>query len=164
MTAEEHNKYISWTFLANGLLQASMLLLVFGFFILFFAFDGPPGDQFPGAFFAVFFSIILLVNLVFISPNFVAYYALKNRKPWARIASIVAAVMAAMNVPIGTAACVYALWFFFGEEWKSLYPETPGAAPSLKQIANGGPQNWEGHYVRENGEVVYRPANPPDWH
>jgi hypothetical protein len=162
MTPEEHNKYISWTFLANGLFQSSMLLLVFGFFILFFVFGLPPDEKFPGVFFAVFFSFILLINLAFISPNFIAYYALKNRKPWARIASIVAAVLGAMNMPIGTAACVYSLWFFFGEEWKSLYPETAGATPHLQQLGNGQ-QNWEGRYVRQDGEVVYQPSNPPDW-
>jgi hypothetical protein len=161
MTPEEHNKYISWTFLANGLFQGAMLLLIFGFFILFFAFGGPPDDNFPVAFFAFFFSVVLLIHLALISPNFIAYYGLKNRKPWARVASIVAGVMGAMNVPIGTAACVYALWFFFGEDWKTLYPEAPGAA-GMKQIEGTHP-DWEGRYVRENGEVVYRPTTPPDW-
>ena len=87
MTPEEHNKYISWTFLANGLFQAAMLLLVFGFFILYFAFGGPPDDKFPAGLFAVFFSFILLINLALISPNFIAYHGLKNRKSWARVAT-----------------------------------------------------------------------------
>jgi len=160
MTPEEHNKYISWTFLANGLFQGITLLLVFGFIIAIFL-GAPPDDGFPGGLFAVFFSTILLINLAFISPNFVAYYALKNHKPWARVASIVAAFMSSMNVPIGTAACVYALWFFFGDEWKSVYPD----ANSLdrRQISDADHPNWDGRYVREDGEVVYRPATPPDW-
>ena len=162
MTAEEHNKYISWTFLANGLLQAAILLLVFGAFIIFFALGGPPDDNFPAAFFALFFSVVLLINLALISPNFIAYHGLKNRRPWARVASIVAGVLGSMNVPIGTAACVYALWFFFGEDWKALYPDAPGAE-DRKQISGTHP-NWEGRYVSENGEVVYRPTTPPDWH
>jgi len=162
MTPEEHNKFISWIFLANGLFQAAMLLVVFGFFIMFFAFGGPPDDNFPAALFAVFFSFILLINLALISPNFIAYHGLKNRKSWARVASIVAAVLGAMNIPIGTAACVYALWFFLGEDWKSLYPEAPGAL-DRRQIAGIGHPDWDGRYVREDGEVVYRPTAPPDW-
>ena len=162
MTPDEHNKYISWTFLANGLFQAAMLLLIFGFFIIFIALGGPPDDNFPAGIFAFFFSIILLINLALISPNFIAYYGLKNRKSWARVASIVAAVLGAMNVPIGTAACAYALWFFFGEDWKTLYPETPGAQDE-RTIASRSDPNWDGRYVREDGEVVYRPAIPPDW-
>ena len=82
MTPEEHNKYISWTFLANGLFQGAMMLLIFGMIIAMFSIGPrPPDDGFPAAFFTVFFSIMMLVNLAFISPNFVAYYALKNRKP-----------------------------------------------------------------------------------
>ena len=160
MTPEEHNKYLSWTFLANGLFQGAMLLLVFGFLIAIFLSD-PPVNGFPAGFFAAFFSAILLINLAFISPNFVAYYALKNRKPWARIASIVAGVLSSMNVPVGTAACIYALWFFFGDEWKAVYPDVAGL--DRRMIAESSHPNWDGHYVREDGEVVYRPTSPPDW-
>lgn len=162
MTSEEHNKYLSWTFLANGIFQAAMLALVFGFLILVFTI-GPPDDNFLGAFLAAIFAIVFVINLAFIWPNFVAYYALKNRKPWARIASIVAGVLSAMNVPIGTAACVYALWFFFGEEWKAVYPESSGNDLKRGSLPATPQTNWSGQYVREGGEVVYRPANPPDW-
>src|SRR5687768_10980065 len=115
MTPDEHNKYISWTFLANGLFQSAVLLLVFMFVIMYLLIAMPTGPNFPAGFFIAIFGFAFLINLAFVSPNFIAYYALKNQKPWARIASIVAAVLGAMNVPIGTAACVYALWFFFGE-------------------------------------------------
>ena len=162
MTPEEHNKYISWTFLANGLFQGAMLLLVFGFLIAIFA-SAPPDEDVPALLLAVFFSVILLINLAFISPNFIAYYGLKEHKPWARVASIVAAVLGAMNVPIGTAACAYSLWFFFGDEWKRVYPGAPGAE-DRPMIAGTAPATWEGRYVREDGEVVYRPVTPPDWH
>jgi hypothetical protein len=162
MTPEEHNKYISWTFLANGLFQGTLLLLMFGFIVAMLSGTQPPDDGFPIVFFSIFFGVMLVINLAMIAPNFVAYYALKNRRPWARIATIIAAVLSGMNVPIGTAACVYSLWFFFGEDWKSIYPHATGAAPD--QLTNGGPEKWEGRYVRQDGEVVYRPAQPPDWH
>jgi hypothetical protein len=163
MTPEEHNKYISWTFLANGLFQSAVLFLVFVFMIMFLSVGGPRDPNFPAGLLIAIFGFAFLINLAFISPNFIAYYALKNQKPWARIVSIIAAVLSAMNVPIGTAACVYALWFFFGEEWKAIYPETPGANVPLRQIGNAGQANWEGRYVRQDGEVVYRPTEPPNW-
>ncbi len=162
MTPEEHNKYISWTFLANGLFQGTMLLVIFGFVISMFLF-GPPDDGFPQGFFAIIFSFILLINLAFISPNFIAYDALKNRKPWARVASIVAAVFAATNVPIGTASCVYALWFFVGEEWKSIYPESSSGAQDPRLLESAERRNWDGRYENVDGETVFRPAEPPDW-
>ena len=162
MTPEEHNKYISWTFLANGLFQGAMLLFVFVFVFAMLA-AGPSNGDFPEALFVLIFGFALIINLAFLAPNFVAYYALKNRKPWARIASIVASVLAGMNVPIGTAACVYALWFFFGEEWKSVYPDVAGTNSPPRQIPDRTPANWEGSFVRQDGEVVYRPAEPPDW-
>ena len=163
MTPEEHNKYISWTFLANGLFQATIVLLVLFFVITVLAGSRPPDDGFPTAFLITFFAVFSFIHFVLISPNFVAYYALKNRKPWARIATIIASVLSAMNVPVGTAACVYGLWFFFGEEWKSMYPQTPGANVHPMQIGQSGPAKWEGSYVRQDGEVVYRPSEPPNW-
>lgn len=160
MTPEEHNKYISWTFLANGLFQGMMMLLVYVF--LFAIFRTPPDDGFPASFFLIFFGVMFVINMAMIAPNFIAYFALKNRKPWARIATIIAAVLSGMNVPIGTAACVYSLWFFFGDEWKLVYPEAAGLRPN--QLVDAGPEKWEGRYVRQDGELVYRPAQTPDWH
>jgi hypothetical protein len=139
-----------------------MLLLIFGFIIAIFA-SAPPDEDVPAVLLAVFFSVVLLINLALIAPNFIAYYGLRERKSWARVASIVAAVLGAMNVPIGTAACAYSLWFFFGEDWKQVYPDAPGAE-DRKMIAGTGNSHWEGRYVRESGEIVYRPITPPDWH
>ena len=163
MTAEEHNKYISWTFLANGLFQAFMLVFMYSIVIAYFLLAAPSDPTFPLTFMSIVFGVAFMINIAFISPNFVAYYALRNRKPWARIASIVAGVLSAMNIPLGTAACAYAMWFFFGEEWKLVYPEVAGSGPDRQQLGYAGQQKWEGRYVREDGEVVYQPSTPPDW-
>jgi len=163
MTGEEHNKYLSWTFLANGLFQSSMLVLIYGLVIAYFALVLPNDPSFPAAFLAAVFGVAFFINFALISPNFLAYYALKNKKPWARIASIVAGVLSAMNVPIGTAACVYAMWFFFGDEWKPVYPGVAGGGQPSGHLSSAPQTNWTGQYVREDGQEVYRPANPPDW-
>jgi len=69
-----------------------------------------------------------------------------------------------MNVPIGTAACVYAFWFFMGENWKSVYqPEFAFKPSEPKTIARGDESRWTGYYTDEKGEVRYQPVEPPDW-
>ncbi len=163
MTNEEHNKYIAWAFLANGLFQSAILVFVFGLLAVMFAVE-PPGGDFPAGFFAAIFAFVGFINLIFLSPNFVAAYALMKRKPWARIASIVAAALSAMNVPLGTLAAVYSLWFFCGENWKSVYPETAGSGnPPFSQLPAVGETKWEGYSKDEEGAYVYRTPPPPDW-
>jgi hypothetical protein len=77
------------------------------------------------------------------------------------MASIIAGVIAAMSVPIGTAACVYSLWFFLGDNWKSIYPEKAVDDPHLlereRQI------RWAGYQKDEKGEITYHQVDPPDW-
>lgn len=163
MTNEEHNKYIAWAFLANGIFQVAMLGFIF-LIIFAFLFGGPDGGDVPAGLFATIFGFVFVVNLIFLSPNFVAAYALIKRKPWARIASIVAAALSAMNVPLGTLAAVYSLWFFCGDQWKSVYPETAGVGRvDPLQITPAPETNWEGYIRDEEGAYVYRTPPPPDW-
>lgn len=165
MTNEEHNKYIAWAFIANGAFQFLILGLMFVFFAAIFSIDPPNGDPGPPiAFFAVFFAIMFIFHLVFNAPSFVAAYAILKRKPWARIAGIVAAAMSAMNVPLGTLAAVYSLWFFCGDQWKEIYPETAGAGRVNPLSITAPPETkWEGYTTDEEGAYVYRTPPPPDW-
>ena len=101
--------------------------------------------------------ILVVFQSVFTGPAVVAAYALLKRKPWARIASIIAGVVSAMSVPFGTAACVYALWFFFSENWKSVYEGKRD--PNL--IARGDESRFEGSYSNE-GER-FSAYERPDW-
>jgi hypothetical protein len=72
-----------------------------------------------------------IINLLFTIPSVVAGYALLKRRPWGKIAGIVAGVCTAMSFPIGTAVAVYTFWFLFGETGKALYDGTAQtAAPS----------------------------------
>ncbi|MGB7208817.1 MAG: hypothetical protein WBD27_09185 [Pyrinomonadaceae bacterium] len=97
--------------------------------------------------------------MVFPTPSFIAAYGLLKRKSWARIASIIARVLSSMSVPIGTAACVYALWFFFGDQWKTVYPQSDINQHQLPNVES----RWGGQVMDEEGEVVYRHLDPPDW-
>lgn len=163
MTNEEHNKYIAWAFLANGIFQSLMLVFVFAMMFVWLSFIPGDGDV-PAGMFAVIFGFAGIINLIFLSPNFVAAYALIKRKPWARIASIVAAALSAMNVPLGTLAAVYSLWFFCGDQWKTVYPEMAGknGTPTPSQLSSGN-ESWDGYTRDEEGAYVYRTPPPPDW-
>lgn len=163
MTGEEHNKYLSWTFLGNGLLQSFFLILVYGLIFAWLAATAGSEPNFPTGILLLVFGFAFLFSSALIVPNFIAYYGLKTKKSWARVASIVAGVLSAMNIPIGTAACAYTMWFFFGEEWKPVYPEVAGNNMARAHLPTAPPQNWTGQYVREDGQEVFRPASPPDW-
>ncbi len=123
----------------------------------------PAAANSPRALFAVIFGFAGLINLIFLSPNFVAAYALLKRKPWARIAGIVAAALSAMNVPLGTLAAVYSLWFFCGDQWKSVYPETAGKGRVDPLRITPAETQFEGYTKDEEGAYIYRTPPPPDW-
>lgn len=160
MTNEEHNKYIAYAFAAHGTFQMLMLFFVGAIFWLVAGADptAPPAE-----FFFVMFAFMFFFYMLFAAPSFIASYALLKKKPWARIASIVAAALSAMNVPIGTGAAVYALWFFCGDQWKSVYPDTAGQRHEPYRITDAPETKWEGYTRDEEGAYVYRTPPPPDW-
>lgn len=165
MTNEQHNKYIGWSFLAHGAFQLLMTLMIGLIFFFIFTIPDQPGQPGPPPeFFGLIFGFMLVFQMLFVVPSLVAAYAVFKRKKWARIVSIVAGVLGAMNVPIGTAACVYSLWFFLGENWKSIYGDgavETGRDPRV--ISRGEEARWSGYQTNEQGEVTYRPVEPPDW-
>ena len=165
MTSEEHNKFIGIGFLVHGGLQVLMLLfmgLFFGLFILSIA-TRPGEPEMPAFFFGLIFAFVFLFQLVFTLPSLIAGYAILKKKTWARTASIVAAVLAAMNVPIGTALAVYSFWYFIGEYWKPAYGIQP------RQFTYGLPQREDiypsADPVRTSSNEYVNPPykDPPDW-
>ena len=166
MTGEEHNKYISWVFLAHAGFQLLMLLLMAAFFLsIIFSIPTRPGEPGPPrAIFGVMIAFITVIQLVFTTPSIVASYALRNKKPWARIAAIVAAVTSAMHIPFGTAACVYSMWFFMGDAWKGVYPGQAGGRSTPQELPQYDPAKWEGSFKTDDqGRAVFTKAEPPDW-
>lgn len=156
MTGEQHNTYVSWTFLAYALFQSFIILFIGAMFLLALLLGADDAD-FPAPLIAVVFAFVLMIHIVMTAPSFIAWYAMRGKKSWARVAAMIAAALAAMNAPIGTAAAVYALWFFVGEEWKGAYSKTPEmlAAPEPYSFASG-----TGTESREP-DLTFR--HPPDW-
>jgi hypothetical protein len=167
MTNEQHNKYLGVAFLAHGGLQLLIMLLMvimFGGFMMLIP-NQPGRSEPPRAFFLVVIGFVALVQSIFAAPSFVAAYALLKRKSWARLSVIIAAVLSAMNVPIGTAVCVYALWFFFGENWKEVYQPAlahPGGARSQLPGQADAPA-WSVNQSHEPSKDYAPPPPPPDW-
>lgn len=165
MTNEQHNTFVGWTFVAHAAFQFLMLLMMGLIFGLVFSIPTRPGEPSPPpVFFGVFFGFMLLLQLAFIIPSLAAAYGIFKRRSWARVASIVAGVLGAMNVPIGTAACVYSLWFFLGDNWKSVYGENAISEEQTRQlIVESNNAKWSGFKTNERGETVFVPVEPPDW-
>lgn len=155
MTDEQHNKYIAYAFLGFAGFQLLMTLFIAAIWSVVFL--NPGGPRVPSGIIALMIGFLVVFQSLFTAPSVVAAYALLKRKPWARIASIVAGIFSAMNVPFGTAACVYALWFFFSENWKTVYEAKRD--PNL--IARGEETKFEGTYSKESER--FSAYQPPDW-
>ena len=158
MTPADHNKVLGIIHLAYGGFTVFAMALV-SIFMLgafgVFAFNQPPGDAVPLGLMLVLVAFVVLVNLLIIAPSFLAGYALLKQKRWAKTIGIIAGIIAGMSFPIGTAVCVYTLWFLFGEKGKSLYDGTAYALPPAPPLFVGASRKQEPQYVP--------PSSPPDW-
>src|SRR6187549_1199482 len=153
MTTEEHNKYLAWTFIGHGAFQLLLWVLVMVFIFLIL----PPsrGGDPPRAFIWTMIAFMTVFQSLFVIPSFVAAWGLLKHKSWARVASIIAGVIAALNVPLGTAACAYSMWFFLGDKWKEVYGE-PGPSQDAERriLADDLNARWTGMRTDEKGEVT----------
>lgn len=157
MDSEQHNKYIAYSFFAYvgfQLLMLSVMIMWMYFVLGDIRYPMPPVFSFVIIFMSFF-------QLLFTAPAAIAGWAMLKKKKWARIASIVGAVMSGMSVPIGTAVCVYALWFFLGEQWKEVYEgqsySTPNTTLGLNQA-----DDWATADQEKFRRPEYEPK-PGDW-
>ena len=158
MRPADHNKILGITHLAYGGFTVFVMALVTIFMLGAFgvvALAQAPGEAMPLGVLAVIMIFVILVNLLIISPSFLAGYALLKHKRWAKTIGIIAGIIAGMSFPLGTALCVYTLWFFFGEKGKSLYEGAAYALPSPPTLFAGASRKQEPQYVP--------PSSPPDW-
>ena len=156
MTAQEHNKYVGIANLAYGTLHILIMLVtgaVFAAMIGTLAANSRNGSGLPPSWFGTIMVFAVVINVLLAVPSFVAGYAFLNRKSWAKIAGIVAAVISATRVPFGTLVSIYTFWFLFSEPGKSLYDRsTPALPPSP-------PADW-GNVDKERDASS---ATVPDW-
>ena len=164
MTPHDHNKYIAWVFMAHAGFQ--VLMLAFVLFMMSLVLSAPPGPG-PGGppreFMMFIMGFMVVFQLLFIVPALVAAYGLLKQRSWARLASIIAAVVGAMNVPFGTAACVYAMWFFLGDTWKDVYAPSGQHEGDPRELSAALEQRWTGMATDEKGNITFNEVEPPDW-
>ena len=161
MTNEQHNKYLGYSFLAYAGFQTFwMLAMLLMMFLFFRAVPTRPGQPAPPAeFFAFVFAMFSVFYLVFTIPSMVAGYGLLKHKPWARLWGIIAGVLAAMSFPVGTAVCVYAMWFLLGNG-RDYYAKTEMKQNPAELVSGSDTSYWTEHQERK--EKIPR-SNPPDW-
>jgi hypothetical protein len=167
MTPADHNKVIGVMHLVYGgffTLIAFLLLFIFGGLAAMVAAAGASDPDAPPAFFfGLIAFFIFVVYLVLSLPSLIAGYAMLKRKQWAKVAGVVAAVLATVSFPFGTALCVYTLWFLLGDAGKAL---ESGHGDNAWRGSLGQGQRY-GDYAQTSGherEPAYRPpAEPPDW-
>ncbi len=166
MTPEEHNKALGICHLAYGGLSILMMFTIIFMFgaILFAIPEGGP----PFGVMMIFAIFMLIYSMIFTLPSFIAGYAMLKHKPWARTASIIAAVLEVMSVPIGTAVGVYSFWFMFSDAGKALYDKNSVYQQRPYALHNAPPppppaSDWNAQtsYGREHEYVP--PTQPPDW-
>ena len=165
MTPQEHNRIIGILHLIWGGFSALMLLFLVPFFLLLMPVIGsdptaPPEIKVIFGLFGLFF---LMLAVVFGVPPLLAGYAILKRRRWGRTAGIVAACLAAISFPFGTALCVYTLWFMFGPG-ENFYKAGRAGWPTGLGAAGASTFDWESRRGASQREHEYRPPpQPPDW-
>ncbi|HEX8746244.1 MAG TPA: hypothetical protein VF717_03535 [Pyrinomonadaceae bacterium] len=167
-TKEEHNKYLAYSHLGYAAFQLLiMLMMMVVAFIIFGSITASDTrGEFPTGLFAVIMVVSFLFQLIFTAPSLIAGYGLLKRKQWAKSATIIAGVLAAMSFPIGIAVCVYTFWFLFSENGKELYERPQAMAGGQTAFyLNEPPDDAEtiGRWTERRREEYVPPKEMPNW-
>ena len=111
-----HIDFVALALAIWGTMQIATSVLLGGIYVsmgLLFVVVGLGGGEEEMAIFGAFFVVIGLMVcflvLIFSVPALAAAYGVRKRAPWGRILGLVAAVLACMNLPLGTIVGVYTL-------------------------------------------------------
>ncbi|MGH9880080.1 MAG: hypothetical protein ACRD6N_01490, partial [Pyrinomonadaceae bacterium] len=110
MNSNDHNKVLGILHLVYGGFNVLVICLMAIFMLVMIGFIGASARDnaaLPMGIFGLIMIVVLLVNIVFTAPSFIAGYAMLRRNRWAKVAGLVAAVIEGLNIPFGTALCVY---------------------------------------------------------
>jgi hypothetical protein len=165
MTVEDHNKTLGILHLVYGGLHGLLLALMFAISapVLYILTHAPDRDAAPFSFVLFALGIGFLVSTLLFIPTLVAGFGLLKRKSWGRTAGIVAAILAALNIPFGTALAVYSFWFLFGKGERLYRDEfAQFSRYSLNDAPPRPAYEWAGEPQRESDYAP--PAPPPDYH
>lgn len=145
MTTEGHNKTLGTMYLAWGSLSG-LIMLILGFLFVVTTPVVRSGmhsrDGMPLAMYITVVTLIAVFGLLLSVPSLAAGYALLKQKAWARVAGIIAAIIASLNFPFGMALCVYTFWFLYGRG-AHLYDQSAIAARDRFHLPYGEPSTFE---------------------
>lgn len=161
MTPQEHNKYVGMAQLGYAGFHVLMMIASMGFvgFMLHNIYSqsqqmgGPP----PPSFLGLILVFAGIVNVATTIPSVVAGYALLKRRPWGKVAGIIAGVVSGMSFPIGTAVAVYTFWFLFSDVGKQVYGGKNQELPPLP------PKDWQPGSYDSVQRGTLSSTEPPDW-
>jgi hypothetical protein len=115
-----HVKIIAWLHIVFGLFGLLAAFAVFGGTMLGGLFSGGAvgliGAGLIGTFAAVFVAAISI-------PGLIAGYGLLKYYEWARILTIVIAVLELIRFPLGTILGIYSLWVLLSSEGSALFKQ-----------------------------------------
>jgi len=115
-----HVKVIAWLHIIFGLFTACIALLVFGGVVVGSMFSGSVmgmiGGSILGSFLGLFLGLRGAVGII-------AGWGLLTLRPWARILTIVLAILSIFSFPWGTALSVYTLWVLFSSDGAALFQQ-----------------------------------------
>jgi hypothetical protein len=168
MTPQDHNKVIGIMHLVWGGLNALLMLIFIPFIIIIL---GPMGSDTTAplelrAVFAIFGVFIATLALVFGIPPMLAGYAMLKRKSWARVLGVISACLFAFSFPVGTALCVYTMWFMFGQGEHFYRNDAFGETQNRRKPLNDASTfDWEAQRTSSAGrrKEYVPPPQPPDW-
>ncbi|MBA2645912.1 MAG: hypothetical protein H0U81_03845 [Pyrinomonadaceae bacterium] len=168
MTTQEHNRVLGILHLIYGVVHVPLLPIVAVLILIGLGFALPELGTLPMLALVLGSIAVLFFVALFTVPPFIAAYGLLKRRPWAKTASIVSAVVELLNVPFGTALGVYSLWNSSQTESappaSGRTPETPRmmSAASLSEWHSSN-SSAQGSRREERQPQYAPPAQPPDW-
>lgn len=154
LTPDEHKKYLAYSHIFYGSITALMGLVFGGLCFSMFFLDSRGGP--PLFFILIMWTFFTVMFGVMSLPSLLAGFGLLKNRRWARTASIIAAVLAAGQAPVGTAVCVYTFWLLFSEPGKHLFEPALAALPAARQ-------EWSGTPAGQPSAEYAPPTTPPDW-
>ena len=121
---EQHIKVLSVLFIILGILgivsAVGFMLLGAGTAATILAQDDSPEARIGAAWASGCITVVAALLGIMAIPSIIAGWGLSQHKSWARILTIILAVLSLPQFPVGTAIGIYALVILFNEESKAI--------------------------------------------
>ena len=132
-----HVKVIAVLFIlfgALGLIGALFSGLVFGSIAGLIGVSGEEDAPGVAAMIGLIGTVLTVALAVLSVPNIVCGVGLLKFRPWARILGIILAIIALIQIPLGTIFGVYALIILFRNDVEALFAAAPPTVPNVKVV------------------------------